>query len=182
MGVTMVQALAQEPKAHDQANAPAAWAPERAAEYLDDRMNQWLDKATKLRTGEGRTPCISCHTVVPYDREHGGPRGEPWKRTVMSDVATAFAALALLSTDGRLAAAAEPRPTEEVSGSVDATTIQHKVMAGYQGLKVTSAPPIQGHFVGYEGLPSDWYLRLVGEGARLLKRGLPVPVAIPIRP
>jgi hypothetical protein len=48
--------------------------------------------------------------------------------------------------------------------------------------KVTSTPPIQGHFVGDEGLPSDWYLRLVGEGARLLKRGLPVPLAIPIRP
>jgi len=29
--------------------------------------------------------------------------------------------------------------------------------------KVTSSPPVQGHFAGYEGLPSDWYLRLVGE-------------------
>ncbi len=31
--------------------------------------------------------------------------------------------------------------------------------------KVTSEPPTQAHFVGYEGLPSDWYLRLTGEGA-----------------
>jgi hypothetical protein len=23
--------------------------------------------------------------------------------------------------------------------------------------KVTSAPPRQGHFVGYDGLPSDWW-------------------------
>ena len=65
MGATVLHALAQEPKSHDEANAPAGWAPERAAQYLDDRMNEWLDKATKLRTGEGRTPGISCHTVVP---------------------------------------------------------------------------------------------------------------------
>ncbi len=31
--------------------------------------------------------------------------------------------------------------------------------------KVTSSPPTQAHFEGYDGLPSDWYLRLVGEGA-----------------
>ena len=48
--------------------------------------------------------------------------------------------------------------------------------------KVTSAPPTQGHFVGYEGLPSDWYLRLVGEGGRRLKHGLPVPAEIPLKP
>ena len=48
--------------------------------------------------------------------------------------------------------------------------------------KVRSAPPTQAHFVGYEGLPSDWYLRLVGEGARLLRAKLPVPAQIPIQP
>jgi hypothetical protein len=48
--------------------------------------------------------------------------------------------------------------------------------------KVTSTPPIQAHFVGYEGLPTDWYLRLVGEGARLLQDKLPVPAEIPIAP
>ena len=31
-----------------------------------------------------------------YDREHGGPKGEPWRRMFMSDLATAFAVLALL--------------------------------------------------------------------------------------
>lgn len=30
-----------------------------------------------------------------HDREHGGPRGEPWRRMFMSDLATAFAVLAL---------------------------------------------------------------------------------------
>jgi hypothetical protein len=48
--------------------------------------------------------------------------------------------------------------------------------------KVTSAPPRQGHFVGYEGLPSDWYLRLVGEGARRLQNKIPIPPEIPINP
>lgn len=42
------------------------WSPEQAARYLDDRMDLWLDKARKLRTGEGKTSCVSCHAVVPY--------------------------------------------------------------------------------------------------------------------
>ena len=47
--------------------------------------------------------------------------------------------------------------------------------------KVTSSPPIEGHFVGYEGLPSDWYLRLVGEGARMLRKERPLTPDIPIQ-
>jgi hypothetical protein len=34
-----------------------------------------------------------------YDREHGGPRGEPWRRLFMSDAATAFAVLALAGVE-----------------------------------------------------------------------------------
>jgi hypothetical protein len=34
-----------------------------------------------------------------FDREHGGGRGEPWRRMFMSDAATAFAVLALLPPD-----------------------------------------------------------------------------------
>ena len=30
-----------------------------------------------------------------FDREHGGEKGEPWRRMFMSDLATAFAVLAL---------------------------------------------------------------------------------------
>ena len=30
-----------------------------------------------------------------FDREHGGEKGEPWRRLFMSDTATAFAILAL---------------------------------------------------------------------------------------
>lgn len=45
--------------------------------------------------------------------------------------------------------------------------------------KVTSSPPTQGHFVGYEGLPGDWYMRLVGEGARRLREKRAIPREIP---
>ena len=37
-----------------------------------------------------------------------------------------------------------------------------EVDEGTAVFKVTSSPPTQGHFVGYDGLPSDWYLRLAG--------------------
>ena len=48
--------------------------------------------------------------------------------------------------------------------------------------KVTSSPPASGHFVGYEGLPSDWYLRLVGEGAGMLRGERPVTADVAIKP
>jgi hypothetical protein len=48
--------------------------------------------------------------------------------------------------------------------------------------KVTSSPPRQAHFVGYDGLPSDWYLRLAGDGARMLRKQRPLSEEIPIRP
>lgn len=48
--------------------------------------------------------------------------------------------------------------------------------------KVTSSPPTQGYFVGYDGLPSDWYLRLVGEGGRMLRGERPLSKEIPIQP
>jgi squalene-hopene/tetraprenyl-beta-curcumene cyclase len=34
-----------------------------------------------------------------FDREHGAEKGEPWRRMFMSDSATAFAALALITSD-----------------------------------------------------------------------------------
>jgi squalene-hopene/tetraprenyl-beta-curcumene cyclase len=36
-----------------------------------------------------------------YDREHGGEKGEPWRRLFMSDTATAFAILALADSEPR---------------------------------------------------------------------------------
>lgn len=53
------------------ADAPArgpadGWDPAAAARYLDARMDLWWTKAKVLRTGDGQTRCVSCHTAVPY--------------------------------------------------------------------------------------------------------------------
>lgn len=47
-------------------NTAPAWDRQAAAKYLDDRMDLWFVKATKLQTGEGKTSCVSCHITVPY--------------------------------------------------------------------------------------------------------------------
>lgn len=46
--------------------------------------------------GEQAWPAWRAHSLN-FDREHGGEKGEPWRRMFMSDLATAFAALALLN-------------------------------------------------------------------------------------
>jgi hypothetical protein len=48
--------------------------------------------------------------------------------------------------------------------------------------KVSNFPPEQGHFVTYEGLPSDWYLHLTGEGAKLIRGERKNTGRIPIKP
>jgi hypothetical protein len=48
--------------------------------------------------------------------------------------------------------------------------------------KVSNSPPGQGHFVTYEGLPSDWYLRLTGEGAKLMRGEIRNTGRISIKP
>jgi hypothetical protein len=48
--------------------------------------------------------------------------------------------------------------------------------------KVTNSPPLQARFQTYDGLPSDWYLRLTGEGAKVIRGERPSPMALPIQP
>lgn len=48
--------------------------------------------------------------------------------------------------------------------------------------KVSNAPPAEATFATYEGLPSDWYLLLTGEGARAIREGRKVGPELPIRP
>lgn len=48
--------------------------------------------------------------------------------------------------------------------------------------KVTNNPPSQANFVTYEGLSSDHYLRLTGEGARLLRGESRLGLDLPIQP
>src|SRR5262249_19911416 len=52
----------------DQNGQPSseAWDWEGAARYLDERIDIWFSNADKLRTGQGQTACVSCHTTVPY--------------------------------------------------------------------------------------------------------------------
>jgi hypothetical protein len=48
--------------------------------------------------------------------------------------------------------------------------------------KVTNNPPVHTDLVTLEGMPSDWYLRLVAKGGEMLREGQPVPAEIPIKP
>jgi hypothetical protein len=43
-----------------------AWDTAATAGYLDARMDAWWANAKRLKTGDGETRCISCHTAVPY--------------------------------------------------------------------------------------------------------------------
>jgi hypothetical protein len=48
--------------------------------------------------------------------------------------------------------------------------------------KVSNAPPTQAKFATYEGLPPDWFLRLTGEGAKVIRGERAARLALPIRP
>lgn len=68
-----------------------------ASQSIIKRGVQWL------RTHQGQIEQTDwsawrAHSLN-FDREHGGDKGEAWRRMFMSDSATAFAALALLAVD-----------------------------------------------------------------------------------
>jgi hypothetical protein len=48
--------------------------------------------------------------------------------------------------------------------------------------KVSNTPPRPGRFLTYDGLPSDWYLRLTGEGTKLLRGERANQRTMPIEP
>ena len=66
--ITMMVGGATVPKAMAQviSDGQSGWDREAAAQYLDDRIDLWFERATQLKTGQGKTSCVSCHTVVPY--------------------------------------------------------------------------------------------------------------------
>jgi len=51
-----------------------------------------------VQVGERTYPAWRSHSLNA-DREHGGERGEPWRRLFMSDAGTAYAVLALLASE-----------------------------------------------------------------------------------
>ncbi|MGE3804268.1 MAG: glycoside hydrolase family 71/99-like protein [Gemmataceae bacterium] len=48
--------------------------------------------------------------------------------------------------------------------------------------KVSNSPPAQARFLTYDGLPADWYLRLTGEGSKVIRRELKSQATLPIKP
>lgn len=48
--------------------------------------------------------------------------------------------------------------------------------------KVTNSPPREASFQTYEGLPPDWYLRLTGEGAKVIRGERKSQRRLPIEP
>ena len=60
-----------------------------------DRGKAWLiANQQPERVGDPSWAPWRAHSLN-FDREHGGEKGEPWRRMFMSDLATAFAVLAL---------------------------------------------------------------------------------------
>jgi squalene-hopene/tetraprenyl-beta-curcumene cyclase len=53
-------------KAQAAPEGQGGWDRVAAAQYLDDRINLWFERAIEPGPGEGKTSCISCHMVVPY--------------------------------------------------------------------------------------------------------------------
>ena len=48
--------------------------------------------------------------------------------------------------------------------------------------KISNAPPTQAKFVTYDGLPSDWYMRLTGEGSKVIRGERKNQMTLPIKP
>ncbi len=46
--------------------------------------------------------------------------------------------------------------------------------------KVADTTPVGRHFVTYEGLPSDWYLRLTGAASRMMRGETPLTWKVPV--
>ncbi|HKB04209.1 MAG TPA: glycoside hydrolase family 71/99-like protein [Gemmataceae bacterium] len=57
-----------------------------------------------------------------------------------------------------------------------------EVDEGTAVFKVTNAPPKEARFTTYDGLPSDWYLRLTGEGAKVIRGERKPQAELPIKP
>lgn len=48
--------------------------------------------------------------------------------------------------------------------------------------KVSNTPPTQARFATYDGLPADWYLRLTGEGSKVIRGERKAGATLPIKP
>jgi hypothetical protein len=48
--------------------------------------------------------------------------------------------------------------------------------------KISNRPPTQANFVTYDSLPSDWYLRLTGEGSKVIRGERKNQMTLPVKP
>jgi len=63
------------------------------------RARAWLESnQQQCQIEQNHWKCWRAYSLN-HDQEHGGDEGEPWRRMFMSEAATAFAALALLSSN-----------------------------------------------------------------------------------
>lgn len=49
-------------------------------------------------------------------------------------------------------------------------------------MEVSNTPPTQARFATSDGLPSEWYLRLTGEGAKVIRGEWKAQPGLSIRP
>jgi hypothetical protein len=61
-------------------------------------------------------------------------------------------------------------------------TMFDEVDEGTAIFKVSNSPPTQGRFQTYDGLPSDWYLRLTAEGTKVIRGERKSQPELPIKP
>jgi hypothetical protein len=61
-------------------------------------------------------------------------------------------------------------------------SLPDEVDEGTAIFKVTNTPPTEGYFVTLENKPTDWYLRLAGEGTKLVHKERANSKTIPINP
>lgn len=57
-----------------------------------------------------------------------------------------------------------------------------EVDEGTAVFKVTNTPPREAQFATFDGLPSDWYLRLTGEGSKVMRGERKATRELPIKP
>jgi squalene-hopene/tetraprenyl-beta-curcumene cyclase len=77
----------------------ASWSKERAGKYLDEREQIWFESfpPAERGEGEGKTSCVSCHSVAPY------ALARPVLRKIMGDKeATKYEQQILLRTRKRV--------------------------------------------------------------------------------
>jgi len=71
---------------------------------------------------------------------------------------------------------------QEVGVDMTFVAMFDEVDEGTAIFKVSDDHPVTDHWVTYEGMPHDWYMRLAGSAGRMLRGEIPLTSTIPIDP